>query len=225
MKKVKHILKITILVLLILLMNNSVQAALMVPGNNANHWEGTLHVLINQWTVFQSYVNKIEDHYEDYQFVIDYLKQRGFIDDSFTKEEIIDYLKENADSIKVDFSAGKWTVTEDTITRLPPESDDDGSYEGNGDINPDDFRPTEDVYSERLTSMAQTIIGIIQIAGTVISVIIILVIGIKYITGSVEERAEYKTTALLYIIGAVLLFCTVTIIRLVYSISREVFNA
>ena len=120
---------------------------------------------------------------------------------------------------------GNWTVKANTITRLPDSDEDDTpSGGGSGDINTDDFRPTEDVYSERLTSMAQRIIGILQLVGTVISVIIILIIGIKYITGSVEERAEYKNTALLYIIGAVLLFCTVTIIRILYNISRGVFN-
>ena len=56
----------------------------------------------------------------------------------------------------------------------------------------------------QITSVGGKIVGIIQVIGIVIAVVVIMVVGIKYMMGSVEEKAEYKKTMMPYIIGAVL---------------------
>lgn len=60
-------------------------------------------------------------------------------------------------------------------------------------------------------------LGIIQTVGIVGSVIILMVAGIKYMTGSVEEKADYKKALLPYIVGAMLLFSATTIANMVYQ--------
>ena len=50
------------------------------------------------------------------------------------------------------------------------------------------------------------IVDVIRSVGIIVSIVILMVIGIKYMMGSSEEKASYKKTMMPYIIGAVLLF-------------------
>lgn len=56
----------------------------------------------------------------------------------------------------------------------------------------------------------------ITILGIVLSVIILSVIGIKYMLGSASERAEYKKTLMPYVIGCLLVFSASTIAEIAY---------
>ena len=54
-----------------------------------------------------------------------------------------------------------------------------------------------------------------------VSVIVLLVLGIKYMIGSAEEKAEYKKTMIPYLVGAVLVFGASAIAQVVYSIAKQ----
>ena len=84
--------------------------------------------------------------------------------------------------------------------------------EGNIDTNSQDG----------LTSLGGKIVGIIQVVGTIVAVIVIMVVGIKYMMGSVEEKAEYKKTMMPYIIGAVLIFAGSTLANVVYQFASGI---
>ena len=75
-----------------------------------------------------------------------------------------------------------------------------------------------------LTNRVGKLLGYLQVIGTVISVIMLIVIGIKYMTGSIEERVEYKKTLWPYLIGAILIFTGTLIPQIIYNISEEVLN-
>ena len=75
--------------------------------------------------------------------------------------------------------------------------------------------------SDRVASIAGTIVSAIQIIGTIVSVGALIAIGIKYMIGSVEERADYKKSLKPYIIGAFLLFTGSLIPQLIYTISQN----
>lgn len=55
------------------------------------------------------------------------------------------------------------------------------------------------------------IIGFLQWAGAIAGVLIITIFGIKYMMGSLEEKAEYKKSMMPYLIGALLIFAASTI--------------
>lgn len=76
--------------------------------------------------------------------------------------------------------------------------------------------------SVELEQKAETVLGIIQVIGVVISVVMLIVIGIKYMVGSIEERAEYKQTLKPYLIGAFLVFSGTTIPQLIYQIAKNI---
>lgn len=73
-----------------------------------------------------------------------------------------------------------------------------------------------------ITNIGGNIVTIVQVVGVVIAIIILLVIGIKYMIGSAEEKAEYKKTMIPYIVGAVLIFAGTSIVRVVYSMTSQI---
>ena len=70
-----------------------------------------------------------------------------------------------------------------------------------------------------MKNAGEKVLGIIQTIGVVGSVIILAVAGIKYMVGSVEEKADYKKALVPYCIGAIILFSSTTIANMVYQLS------
>lgn len=75
--------------------------------------------------------------------------------------------------------------------------------------------------STKLEAKANVIFSGIRNIGIVLSVIILIVIGIKYMLGSVEEKASYKETLVPYLIGALLLFTGSLIPELIYQFMQN----
>lgn len=61
-------------------------------------------------------------------------------------------------------------------------------------------------------------ITVISVLGSIISVVALIALGIKYMLGSVEEKAEYKKSFLPYVIGATFVFAASAITGMIYSI-------
>jgi len=74
--------------------------------------------------------------------------------------------------------------------------------------------------TNQITAVGQRIMGIVQTVGVVVAVVILMVLGIKYMMGSAEEKAEYKKTMMPYIIGAILIFGATTIANMVYNFAN-----
>lgn len=72
---------------------------------------------------------------------------------------------------------------------------------------------------DKINNFGQGIIKILATVGSILSVIVLVIIGIKYMLGSVEERAEYKKTLLPYVIGAVFVFGASNIASVIYNIA------
>ena len=88
------------------------------------------------------------------------------------------------------------------------------TYSVSATINPDDYKPGDLTASDyyKPFKFAGTILNAIVIVGVVISVVSVMILGIKYMAGSVEQRAEYKKTMKPYLIGAVMVFSITNII-------------
>ena len=79
-----------------------------------------------------------------------------------------------------------------------------------------------DITSEKIQSRAQIVMGIVNVVGVITSVVILMILGIKYMSSSIEEKAEYKKTFIYYVLGAVLLFVAPTLANIIYNISIQV---
>ena len=85
-------------------------------------------------------------------------------------------------------------------------------------LNVDNFKPGAISGGKTIKEFGNLIIGIVQFIGSIISVIALIIIGIKYMTGSVEEKAQYKETLKPYIIGAVLVFSITNLLKIISDI-------
>ena len=70
--------------------------------------------------------------------------------------------------------------------------------------------------------MGNSIVRILSTVGVIVSVATLIVMGIKYMMSSVEEKAEYKKTMLPYVIGAGLVFIASTIAQIIYNIAKSI---
>ncbi len=82
--------------------------------------------------------------------------------------------------------------------------------------SPKSWTANENVTTE-MTNLVGKILGFVQIVGSAIAVIMIVVLGIQYMIGSVEEKAEYKKTMIPYAVGAICIFGASNIAKFVYD--------
>lgn len=78
--------------------------------------------------------------------------------------------------------------------------------------------------SRNLKEMVGPIIAVIQIIGSLASVIVLIIIGIKYMIGSIEERAEYKKTLVTYVIGCSIVFALSNLLGIIFNITTSILN-
>lgn len=87
------------------------------------------------------------------------------------------------------------------------------------EINPSDLTATYGD-SAGLQTKAGQIMGMIRNVSIVAAVIIIMVLGVKFMLGSVEEKAEYKKSFMPLIIGIVLVVSATTIASFIFNMAK-----
>lgn len=75
---------------------------------------------------------------------------------------------------------------------------------------------------EDVMNIGNQIIGIITAVGVVVAVVILLVLGVKYMMGSASEKAEYKKTMIPYLVGAILIFGASAITKVVVGLASGI---
>lgn len=73
--------------------------------------------------------------------------------------------------------------------------------------------------STELQTKAGQIMGMIRNIAVIASVIILMVLGVKYMLGSVEEKAEYKKSFIPLIVGIVLVVSATAIASFIFSMA------
>ena len=76
--------------------------------------------------------------------------------------------------------------------------------------------------SEGVMAVINDVIGLLQLAGTGISVVTITLLGAKYMLSSVEQKAEIKNRAMPVVIGCVILFGAVNLVAIVANFTNAV---
>lgn len=89
-------------------------------------------------------------------------------------------------------------------------------------INPGDLEGKVNYGDSNATSSlmdkAGNIMGLIRNIAVIASVIIIMVLGVKYMLGSVEEKADYKKSFVPLIIGIILVVAATSIATFIFGI-------
>lgn len=85
-------------------------------------------------------------------------------------------------------------------------------------ITPNDLNGNTSLIEKTdVINISNSVIYIFSIIGSGVSVVTLIILGIKYMMGSLEQKAEYKKTLMPYIIGAVLIFGASVIAGMIFG--------
>lgn len=78
---------------------------------------------------------------------------------------------------------------------------------------------------ETISNTAGKILYIVRIIGMAVSIIMLTILGIKYVAASPNEKADYKKGMTVYVIGAALLFGASILIGIIQNFVNGIGNA
>lgn len=73
-----------------------------------------------------------------------------------------------------------------------------------------------------MAEMGSIILTVVTNIAIVLAVVIIAIIGVKYMMGSLEEKADYKKSMIPYLVGAVLVFGAGVIGKIVINFASSI---
>ena len=76
--------------------------------------------------------------------------------------------------------------------------------------------------AESMNNIVGAILTVVQVIGMGISVIMLIVLAIKYMVSSPSDRADVKKSALIYVVGAVILFSISAILGIIRKFSKNI---
>lgn len=86
-------------------------------------------------------------------------------------------------------------------------------------LNPSSYDPSNtDSSNHKTARIIGELVGIVRVVGTVVSLIVVVILGIKYMFGSTENKAKYKESMVPYVVGVVMLVAVVNILGILYKI-------
>lgn len=78
------------------------------------------------------------------------------------------------------------------------------------------------VDTSKVEGFGANVVDIITTIGIIVAVVVLLVLGIKYMMGSASEKAEYKKTMIPYLIGAIIIFGASAIAKAVVAMANSI---
>lgn len=89
--------------------------------------------------------------------------------------------------------------------------------------DPDHYKPggISGDDAKLITEKTNKVLSVIAVTGIIISVITSVVLGIKYMVGSISEKAEYKKSMIPYIIGIVFIVAASTVVGLIATMTQD----
>lgn len=92
-----------------------------------------------------------------------------------------------------------------------------------GIIDPDDFEPPalQDSDTDVIINKGAVIVNVIRVIGISVTVVSLMLIGIKYMTGSLEEKADYKKSMIPYLIGVFIFFALTQLLSIIIDLANS----
>lgn len=90
----------------------------------------------------------------------------------------------------------------------------------NSIITPGDVHPSKTNTSNSVQNIAGQILGVVQVVGVSVAVIMLIVLAIKYISAAPNDKAEIKKHAVVYVVGAVVLFGAAGLLQIIKSLAE-----
>ena len=92
-----------------------------------------------------------------------------------------------------------------------------------GIINPANFEPPalQDSDTDVIINKSAVIVNVIRVIGIIVTVVSLMLIGIKYMTGSLEEKADYKKSMIPYLIGVFIFFALTQLLSIIIDLANS----
>ena len=84
-----------------------------------------------------------------------------------------------------------------------------------------DPKKINDGVSDKVKKIMGTLINVMRIVGTGVAIIMITYVAIKYMSAAPEEKAEFKKSAMAFIVGAVVLFASTNILGIISDFATK----
>lgn len=85
-----------------------------------------------------------------------------------------------------------------------------------------DFKPQETDASDKIAGGTGVVITVVQTIGIGIAIVMLIALAIKYISAAPSDKADIKKSAIVYIIGAILLFAASGILQIFKSAGDDI---
>ena len=72
--------------------------------------------------------------------------------------------------------------------------------------DPSKITPKENEVQKKASSVGSIVLGVAQVVGVAMAIIMLLVLAIKYLSAAPNDKAEIKKHAVVYVVGAVIMF-------------------
>lgn len=76
--------------------------------------------------------------------------------------------------------------------------------------------------NSKIISTGQQVLGIVQAVGMAVAVIMLMVMAIRFMVASVEEKAQIKEQMKPFVIGAILLFATSAFLGVAFGLGNAI---
>lgn len=103
------------------------------------------------------------------------------------------------------------TFTTQVFADVPDPSDFDGDTSSEG--------------AGKLSNFGNIVLGMVQVVAVAVAVIMLVVLGVKYMSAAPSDKADIKKSATGYIVGAVLLFGATGVLQIIKSLGDSLGNA
>lgn len=87
--------------------------------------------------------------------------------------------------------------------------------------DPGDFHGDAGSAGTDIMDVSELILGVVQVIGVAVAVIMLVVLAIKYISAAPSEKGDIKKSAFVYVIGAFLLFGGVAVLNIIQRAGQD----
>lgn len=75
--------------------------------------------------------------------------------------------------------------------------------------------------ANQITGIISNVIGIVQVICYAAAIIMLIILGVQFITASPEGKAQIKKSAIQYVIGAIIVFAAGTLLGIIANMSSS----
>ena len=96
------------------------------------------------------------------------------------------------------------------------------SYDWSGTITSIDGQEGDSELNDKATTIVGAVLGVTRIAAVGIAIIMLIAVAMKYMMSAPGERAEIKKHAVVYIVGAIVLFAASGILSIIQRFASNI---